>query len=350
MNIDNAVVPSPVTTGGHSVARKDPAGGEFADTFRQQVKLSDAANRQHSAPSREAAKAAGQSSPRTQPADEAGQEQESASEKSSLAGDTDNAFEAIAAWSGAFKPGKASGGQADDGQSGNDALFSNGLPFVAAQMAAQDVTKAAVTEPSLLAAGKPTVFDTTVTVSAPLQPVGETTITDGLSVTGPESFAAGLQSLRHEAGSGESARTMLAIDKPINHPGWGKDLGEHIVWMSNKTLSSADITLNPEHLGPVTVRIDLDQDQASVLFTTPHAAVKEALDASIPKLREMLGSQHINLVDVNVSQQSASDNPHTPARHQNGQMASDGESADVTAEQSPTARTLDVNGLVSLYV
>ncbi|MGZ8163382.1 MAG: flagellar hook-length control protein FliK [Methylobacter sp.] len=98
-----------------------------------------------------------------------------------------------------------------------------------------------------------------------------------------------------------------AIARPLTHPGWSKDLGEQIVWMNNKAIPAAEIKLNPAHLGPISVRIDVNQDQATILFTAQHAEVKEAIEASIPKLREMLGTQQINLINVNISQNSTSD-------------------------------------------
>lgn len=100
-----------------------------------------------------------------------------------------------------------------------------------------------------------------------------------------------------------------AITKPLSHPGWGKDLSEHIIWMNNKDISAAEIKLNPVHLGPISVRIDMGQDnQASIQFTAQHAETKEALENSIPKLKEMLLGQQLNLVNVNISQNPSSNN------------------------------------------
>lgn len=101
---------------------------------------------------------------------------------------------------------------------------------------------------------------------------------------------------------------ITTIARPISHPNWGKDLGEQIIWMNNKDLSAAEIRLNPEHLGPISVRIDVNKEQqASIMFTAQHLEVKEAIEASIPKLREMLVNQQLNLVNVNISQHSAHD-------------------------------------------
>jgi hypothetical protein len=98
-----------------------------------------------------------------------------------------------------------------------------------------------------------------------------------------------------------------AITRPLTHPDWSKDLGGQIVWMNNKAIPAAEINLNPAHLGPISVRIDVNQDQATILFTAQHAEVKEAIEASIPKLREMLAAQQLNLVNVNISQNSTPD-------------------------------------------
>ncbi|MDI1276509.1 flagellar hook-length control protein FliK [Methylobacter sp.] len=100
---------------------------------------------------------------------------------------------------------------------------------------------------------------------------------------------------------------VSAMTKPLSHPEWNKDLGERIVWMNSRAIPSAEIRLNPPHLGPISVRVDVSDDQATVVFTAQHAAVRETLEASIPKLREMMSAQHLNLAEVNISQGSASD-------------------------------------------
>lgn len=70
-------------------------------------------------------------------------------------------------------------------------------------------------------------------------------------------------------------------------------------------MDTAEIHLNPPHLGPVEVRISMNQDQqASIQFVSAHAGVREAIEAAVPQLREMLGNQHVALADVNVSNQA----------------------------------------------
>ena len=96
-----------------------------------------------------------------------------------------------------------------------------------------------------------------------------------------------------------------AMTRPLTHPDWNQEMGERIVWMNNRGISSAEIKMNPQNMGPITVRIDMNQDQATIAFTAQNSDVRTALEASIPKLREMLSSQQVTLADVNVSQQSS---------------------------------------------
>jgi hypothetical protein len=100
------------------------------------------------------------------------------------------------------------------------------------------------------------------------------------------------------------------VATPLGHPGWDAEMSERIVWMTSKSMSSAEIHLNPPNLGPVEVRISLNQDQqASIQFVSPHAAVREALEAAMPKLRDLFGAQQLSLADVSVSQHPAGQQP-----------------------------------------
>lgn len=147
-----------------------------------------------------------------------------------------------------------------------------------------------------------------------------------------------------------------AITKPLSHPEWNKDIGERIVWMSNKAIPSAEIRLNPQHLGPISVRVDVTDDKATVAFTAQHAVVRETLEASIPKLREMMSAQQIDLVEVNVSQGSASDQGRSQSQNfaqtsGRGQGMTGGviDGVDDIEQEIESGRAVVSKGLLSLY-
>lgn len=153
-----------------------------------------------------------------------------------------------------------------------------------------------------------------------------------------------------------------ALIKHFNDPGWHQELGDKLVWMHNQSIPSVELRLNPEHLGPVLVKIDVSQDQATVAFTAQHLAVKEAIEAAIPKLREMLGGQQLNLVDVNVSQQQSDQKQAArdffqmaSEQGQRGQSNVDNETkgavneAQHIVDEIEAGRAIASNGLLSLF-
>lgn len=149
----------------------------------------------------------------------------------------------------------------------------------------------------------------------------------------------------------EQKTEITSISKPLTHPGWSQDLGQQVVWLYNKAMPSAEISLNPEHLGPISIKIEVNQDDTSIQFSTPHLAVKEALEASIPKLREMLGTQQLNLLDVNVQQQTFSQHhqQHTADSALTDPQGQHSESESLESTTEPSTQIVEVNGLVSLY-
>ena len=160
----------------------------------------------------------------------------------------------------------------------------------------------------------------------------------------------------------ENKPEIPPMTKHFSHPEWNKEMGERIVWMHKQAIPSAELRLNPEHLGPIRIKIDVSQDQATVAFTTQHAVVKEAIEASLPKLRELFSAQQLNLSDVNVSQNN-SEQKQSKGFEQMGQEAGGDNRNDnnetVTNEQPENTmeiideieagRSIASNGVLSIF-
>lgn len=99
---------------------------------------------------------------------------------------------------------------------------------------------------------------------------------------------------------------QAAVPVPVGQPQWSQAVGEKVLWLAAQNVSSAEIHMSPENLGPVQVKVSLNQEQATVNFTSHHPAVREALDQSLGRLREMFSEQGLNLVNVDVSDKSFS--------------------------------------------
>ncbi|MEC8427171.1 MAG: flagellar hook-length control protein FliK, partial [Pseudomonadota bacterium] len=94
------------------------------------------------------------------------------------------------------------------------------------------------------------------------------------------------------------------IKAAIGQPQWQAAISERVAFMASQNIKSAEIQLDPPELGPLQVRVTVTQDQASVAFTSHHAQVREALDQTAFRLREMLHGEGMSQVDVDVSDQS----------------------------------------------
>lgn len=98
---------------------------------------------------------------------------------------------------------------------------------------------------------------------------------------------------------------QLRIDTPLTQRNWGDEFGQKITWIASSKEQSAELHLNPPQLGPMDVVLKVSGDQATALFTSPHAAVREAIEQAMPRLREMLADSGIMLGNATVSDQSS---------------------------------------------
>ena len=174
-------------------------------------------------------------------------------------------------------------------------------------------------------------------------------------------FAADVAML-NKAVVNENAETLPAMGKHFAHPEWNKEMGERVLWMYKQAIPAAELKLNPRHLGPISIRVDVNQDQATVVFTAQHAAVKEAIEAAIPKLREMFSAQQLTLTDVNVSQDDAgqkqskgfsqmenqSGNERSKEPGSFAQNEQDSDLLDI-AEEIEAGRAIASNGILSVF-
>ncbi len=97
------------------------------------------------------------------------------------------------------------------------------------------------------------------------------------------------------------ATPTVVLNTPFGQPDWDQALGERIQWLASQKVQGAQVKLNPANLGPMEVRIQMQNDQASIQFTSHHAVVREALEAALPRLRDMFEASGVQLVNVDVS-------------------------------------------------
>ena len=135
---------------------------------------------------------------------------------------------------------------------------------------------------------------------------------------------------------------QTGVPVPVGSPQWSQAVGDKVLWFAAQNVSAAEIRLDPPELGPMQVKVSVNQDQASVTFSSPHPAVRDALDQQLNRLREMFAEQGLNLVNVDVSDKSFTKREQEEAakQHRSG-GEEDEELTPVAVSQAMSMRLVD---------
>ena len=120
----------------------------------------------------------------------------------------------------------------------------------------------------------------------------------------------------------------MTVPGPIGTPLWREEFAASVNMLATQRVSSAELRVQPAELGPVQVSIRIEGGEANIACAAQHADTRHALEAALPRLREMLESNGIS-----VGSASVGTNP------QNG--APGGEAWDGQQAQAPSGRTLE---------
>ncbi|MCM2308801.1 MAG: flagellar hook-length control protein FliK [Sulfuritalea sp.] len=108
----------------------------------------------------------------------------------------------------------------------------------------------------------------------------------------------------------------LPVATHLGRAGWPDEVGQKLTWMAGTNRQQADLVLNPPQLGRIEVTMRFEGDQLSASFASPHAAVRESLENSMVRLREVLADAGITLAHTHVGAESRHDSKSMHADHQ----------------------------------
>ncbi len=144
------------------------------------------------------------------------------------------------------------------------------------------------------------------------------------------------------------ALPTLAVSTPVGQPAWASELGQRVTWLANSELREAQLQLNPRSLGAVDVRIVYGPDQQlSVSFSAANPVARDALDASLPRLREMFEQQGLHLADANISDESPAERDQRNGMN-NESLTEDEVLMDAVSSHSSLSRWLS-EGILDAY-
>lgn len=135
----------------------------------------------------------------------------------------------------------------------------------------------------------------------------------------------------------------LTVNTPLGNSGWAEDFSQQISWMSTQKNQVAELHLNPPNLGPLDVVLTIADKQATIQFSSPHGAVRDAVENALPKLREIFADNGIMLGNTTVSDQTPRERNAAGFMNQDSRPGAPRESADeatLSVGLAPTDTTI----------
>ena len=160
-------------------------------------------------------------------------------------------------------------------------------------------------------------------------------------------------------GTSATQAPSVPLSQPLDSPDFAPELSASVSLLIQDGVHEAQLQLNPTEMGPVSINIQLDGQQAQVNFHAQHAATREVLERSLPDLAAALQAQGLTLSGGGVFAQSQSnggqnrgDGSADGASSGHGRRGGRGQGSDddgaITASGRSERRSAP-RGLVDLY-
>jgi flagellar hook-length control protein FliK len=111
------------------------------------------------------------------------------------------------------------------------------------------------------------------------------------------------------AANGTPDALTLSLSTPLNAPEFRDALGLQVSLLARDGVQTAELHLNPAEMGPVSIQIVMDGNQARVDFGADVAATRAAIEASMPELASAMRDAGFTLAGGGVSQHAKGQDP-----------------------------------------
>ncbi|CAM4195798.1 flagellar hook-length control protein FliK [Shewanella livingstonensis] len=130
-------------------------------------------------------------------------------------------------------------------------------------------------------------------------------------------------SLRPQGEPGAQMQEMIQRFSPV--------MKQQLITMVSNGIQQAEIRLDPPELGHLTVKIQIQGDQTQVQFHVAHSQTRDIVEQAMPRLRDMLAQEGLQLTDSHVSQGGGgSEQQQEQSGHQ---AAGDGQLDEISAQE-----------------
>ncbi|KAB2825332.1 flagellar hook-length control protein FliK [Aliivibrio finisterrensis] len=127
------------------------------------------------------------------------------------------------------------------------------------------------------------------------------------------------------------------------------EVAERINMMMAKNLKHVDIRLDPPEMGRMHIRLNMGADSAGVQFTVSNQQARDAIEQSLPRLREMFAQQGIQLADTSVQQQNSGESSQYAYQKEESSRQGSGFNEEFSEEQEINVQVPKPNDGISFY-
>jgi flagellar hook-length control protein FliK len=110
--------------------------------------------------------------------------------------------------------------------------------------------------------------------------------------------------------SGVTSMYQAIVAGKLDQPAWMEQIAGHAKMAIEKDFRVVEIRLKPAHLGTIEILMKQDADQTQLTFFSRHQAVRDALDAQMPRLEELFQEDGLTLGETSVSDRSLAEQWH----------------------------------------
>jgi flagellar hook-length control protein FliK len=93
---------------------------------------------------------------------------------------------------------------------------------------------------------------------------------------------------------------LVYVGTPVTTSGFPDALGHHLVLLSRTGQQAAQLVLNPAHLGPIQVAIQMNGNQANLAIQAPHETTRSLIQDALPQLQTMFQQSGLQLTNAHV--------------------------------------------------
>lgn len=114
-------------------------------------------------------------------------------------------------------------------------------------------------------------------------------------------LGAGLRGAPQALAATAPPAVVASVSTPVGEPGFPAHLAAEVATISLAGIERAEIELRPRELGPVRIELSMSGESARIAFSAAHPDTRQAIEQSMPILKDMLAERGLMLADASVS-------------------------------------------------